>query len=73
MKGKIWLKVAIVIPTIFILLAGAVFAIFNGIIEIIEETLGNIIEFLANPVGFLSEAFRNLNNSWVDVTRIWRL
>ena len=55
----------ILIPImIIVLLAGAVFAIRNGIIEIIKAVLDFIMDFLRDPLNWVSEAWRHFRNAW---------
>lgn len=73
MKGKSILKSAgmmILIPImIIVLLAGAIFAIFNGVIEIIKTVLDEILDFVENPAQWLSEFMRHLHNTIVTAFR----
>lgn len=73
MKGKSILKsigMIILIPImIIVLLAGMIFAIFNGVIEIIKVVLDEILDFLENPANWLSEFLRNLHNTIVTAFR----
>lgn len=54
---------------ITVLLAGAIFAIFNGVIEIIKTVLDEILDFVDNPINYLSEIMRHLHNSIVTAFR----
>lgn len=73
MNGKSILKsigMIILIPImIIVLLAGMIFAIFNGVIEIIKVVLDEILDFLENPVNWISEFLRNLHNTIVTAFR----
>lgn len=73
MSGKSILKsigMIILIPImIIVLLAGMIFAIFNGVIEIIKAVLDTVLDFLENPTQFLLEGLRHLHNTWVTAFR----
>lgn len=65
MNGKSIFKIVGVIFLIILLLSGMVIAIFNGVVEIIEEVLGNIVGFLNDPLGFIREAAQTAWNTVV--------
>lgn len=60
----------ILIPLmIVVLLASFIMAIFNGIIEIVQTVLGEIMDFLNDPVGWLQDASRNVYNTFTIAFR----
>ena len=73
MSGKSLLKsigMIILIPImIIVLLAGMIFAIFNGVIEIIKAVLDNVLDFLENPTHFILDMLRHAHNTWVTAFR----
>ena len=73
MSGKSILKsigMIILIPImIIVLLAAMIFAIFNGVIEIITVVLDNVLDFLDDPANFILEWLRDLHNTWVTAFR----
>ncbi|HAB66222.1 MAG TPA: hypothetical protein DCE23_02520 [Firmicutes bacterium] len=59
----------ILIPIlIIVLLAGAVIAVFNGIIDIITEVCGNLVDFLNDPLGWFGSVVQDVWNFVVSIT-----
>ena len=54
---------------IIVLLGSLVYVVFRGIIEIMETVLGEVLDFLDNPVSWLTEQLRHLHNTWVIAFR----
>lgn len=59
----------LVVLMIIVLLASFVYAIFHGIIEIMETVLGEILDFLSDPISWLQELSRHAHNLWVTAFR----
>lgn len=59
----------LVVLMIIVLLASFVYAVFHGIVEIIETVLGEILDFLSDPIGWLQETLRHAHNVWVIAFR----
>ena len=59
----------LVVLMIIVLLASFVYAVFHGIVEIIETVLGEILDFLSDPVNWLQERLRDLHNTWTIAFR----
>lgn len=62
----------ILVPIIIIvLIAGAVIAIFNGIIDIITSVLDGIFDFLTDPLGFIGNTLQATWNTVVSILPDW--
>lgn len=61
----------LVVLMIIVLLASFVYAVFHGIVEIIETVLGEILDFLSDPINWLQESLRHLHNLWTTAFR-WK-
>ncbi len=67
-KNRIVTQILIVLM-IIVLLGSLVYVVFRGIIEIMETVLGEVLDFLDNPVSWLTEQLRHLHNTWVIAFR----
>lgn len=62
-NNKSVLKIVAIVVLVIVLLAAAVISIFNGVVEIIEEVLGNIMGFLTDPLDFINQAIQDASNT----------
>ena len=67
-KNRIVTQILIVLM-IIVLLGSLVYVVLRGIIEIMETVLGEVLDFLDNPVSWLTEQLRHLHNTWVIAFR----
>ena len=70
--GFVGVLMPLLIPLmIVVLLASFIMAIFNGIIEIVQTVLGEIMDFLNDPVGWISDKTRHVYNTFTIAFR-WK-
>lgn len=59
----------LIVLMIIVLLASFVYAVFHGLVEIIETVLDQILDFVTDPIGRIREIIRNFHNSWIIAFR----
>ena len=67
-KTKFTIMIILIPIIIIILLAGAVIAVFNGVIDIITEVCGNLVDFLNDPLGWLNSVVQDVWNYVVTIS-----
>ena len=59
----------LIVVMIIVILASFVYAVFHGLVEIIETVLDQILDFVTDTIGRIREIIRNFHNSWIIAFR----